>query len=64
MYHNYGTPMKGQIVNLDDKQIVFPEDDDSDIIIVNEDYSRNAIDGQIRWREDDDDDLLSTTEKK
>lgn len=36
--------MKGQIMNFEDKQIVFPEDDDSDIIIVNEDISRNTID--------------------
>lgn len=45
MYHNYGTPTQAQAVNFEDKQIVFPEDDDSDIIIVNEDYNRNTIDG-------------------
>ncbi|KAG7296503.1 hypothetical protein JYU34_020277 [Plutella xylostella] len=44
LYQKYGTPMKGQIMNFEDKQIVFPEDDDSDIIIVNEDISRNTID--------------------
>ncbi|XP_072946588.1 protein madd-4 [Epargyreus clarus] len=43
MYQNYGTPTKTRVVNLEDKQIVFPEDDDSDIIIVNEDYNRNTI---------------------
>ncbi|CAH2207848.1 jg27842, partial [Pararge aegeria aegeria] len=43
MYQNYGNPIQAQIVNLEDKQIVFPEDDDSDIIIVNEDFNRNTI---------------------
>ncbi|KAL4719844.1 hypothetical protein ACJJTC_014427 [Scirpophaga incertulas] len=42
VYQNYGIP--SHVVNLQDKQIVFPEDDDSDIIIVNEDYHRNNID--------------------
>ncbi|XP_063833977.1 ADAMTS-like protein 3 [Ostrinia nubilalis] len=41
MYQNYGVPSKTRVINLEDKQIVFPEDDDSDIIIVNEDYNRN-----------------------
>lgn len=43
MYQNYGVPTKTHVINLEDKQIVFPEDDDSDIIIVNEDYNRNVI---------------------
>lgn len=43
MYQNYGSPIQAQIVNLQDKQLVFPEDDDSDIIIVNEDFNRNTI---------------------
>ncbi|XP_045518903.1 ADAMTS-like protein 1 isoform X2 [Pieris brassicae] len=42
MYQNYGTPTKTRIVSFDNKQIVFPEDDDSDIIIVNEDYQKNT----------------------
>ncbi|CAH2058374.1 unnamed protein product, partial [Iphiclides podalirius] len=47
MYQNRVTPLKTHIVNLQDKQIVFPEDDDSDIIIVNEDYNRNTIEEGI-----------------
>lgn len=43
MYQNYGVPTKSHFFKIDDKQIVFPEDDDSDIIIVNEDYNRNVI---------------------
>ncbi|CAG4995382.1 unnamed protein product [Parnassius apollo] len=43
MYQNHVSPTKTHVVNLRDKQIVFPEDDDSDIIIVNEDYNRNTI---------------------
>ncbi|XP_047036539.1 ADAMTS-like protein 1 isoform X4 [Helicoverpa zea] len=43
MYQNYGVPAKTHVINMEDKQIVFPEDDDSDIIIVNEDYNRNVI---------------------
>ncbi|CAK1547829.1 unnamed protein product [Leptosia nina] len=43
MYQNYGAPTRTHVINLDNKQIVFPEDDDSDIIIVNEDYNRNTI---------------------
>lgn len=43
MYQNYGVPTKARVINMEDKQIVFPEDDDSDIIIVNEDYHRNVI---------------------
>lgn len=45
-YQNYGGVTKTIVVNLEDKQIVFPEDDDSDIIIVNEDYSRNSIEAR------------------
>lgn len=47
MYQNYGVPTKTHVINLEDKQIVFPEDDDSDIIIVNEDYNRNHNDGRV-----------------
>ncbi|KAH9635716.1 hypothetical protein HF086_011106 [Spodoptera exigua] len=43
MYQNYGVPTKSHFFNLEDKQMVFPEDDDSDIIIVNEDYNRNVL---------------------
>ncbi|XP_063897140.1 protein madd-4 [Helicoverpa armigera] len=43
MYQNYGVPAKTHVINMEDKQIVVPEDDDSDIIIVNEDYNRNVI---------------------
>ncbi|XP_026315930.1 ADAMTS-like protein 1, partial [Hyposmocoma kahamanoa] len=45
-YQNYGGATRTIVVNLEDKQIVFPEDDDSDIIIVNEDYSRNSIEAR------------------
>ncbi|CAG9568728.1 unnamed protein product [Danaus chrysippus] len=44
MYQNYGTPTQAEVVNLQDKQIVFPYDDDSDIIIVNEDYNKKTFD--------------------
>lgn len=47
MYQNYGVPTKTHVINLEDKQIVFPEDDDSDIIIVNEDYNRNRYGGRV-----------------
>ncbi|CAB3237803.1 unnamed protein product [Arctia plantaginis] len=49
MYQNYGVPNKAHIINLRDKQIVFPEDDDSDIIIINDDYNRNNLmeDGRV-----------------
>lgn len=47
MYQNYGVPTKTHVINLEDKQIVFPEDDDSDIIIVNEDYNRNHYEGRV-----------------
>lgn len=43
MYENYDKPIKTRVVNLIDKQLVFPVDDDNDIIIVNEDYSPNSI---------------------
>nr|XP_021208563.1 protein madd-4 isoform X1 [Bombyx mori] len=41
MYQNYGS-QTNRILNYEDKQIVFPEDDDSDIIIVNEDYAKQT----------------------
>ncbi|XP_075985885.1 ADAMTS-like no long nerve cord [Anticarsia gemmatalis] len=41
MYQNYGVPAQAHVINFEDKQMVFPEDDDSDIIIINEDYNRN-----------------------
>lgn len=44
MYQNYGVPTKTHVITLEDKQIVFPEDDDSDIIIVNEDYNKHMQD--------------------
>ncbi|KAI5644724.1 immunoglobulin i-set domain-containing protein [Phthorimaea operculella] len=47
MYQNYGTHAKTQVVNLKDKQMVIPEDDDSDIIIVNEDYNKNIIEQKV-----------------
>ncbi|KOB77866.1 ADAMTS-like protein 1, partial [Operophtera brumata] len=47
MYQNYGVPSKTHVINLEDKQIVFPEDDDSDIIIVNEDYNRNHYEERL-----------------
>lgn len=46
MYQNYGS-QTNRILNYEDKQIVFPEDDDSDIIIVNEDYAKQT------YKEDD-----------
>ncbi|XP_061705546.1 protein madd-4 isoform X3 [Cydia pomonella] len=64
MYQNYGTPIKAHIINLEDKQIVFPEDDDSDIIIVNEDYGKNTIDEVRVENLKEDDDLETTTEVK
>lgn len=48
MYQNYETPIKTRVVNFDDKQIVYPEDDDSDIIIVNEDYNRPIGVGNLK----------------
>ncbi|KAJ0171985.1 hypothetical protein K1T71_012748 [Dendrolimus kikuchii] len=48
MYQNYETPTKTHVVNFDDKQIVYPEDDDSDIIIVNEDYNRHIGVGDLK----------------
>lgn len=47
MYQNYGVPTKTHVISLDDKQIVFPEDDDSDIIIVNEDYNKHMQDFRV-----------------
>lgn len=62
MYQNYGTPSQAQIVNLQNKQIVFPEDDDSDIIIVNEDYNRNTIEeGRVEAVKQDIGDLMDAT---
>lgn len=62
MYQNYGTPSQAQVVNLQDKQIVFPEDDDSDIIIVNEDYNKNTIEeGRAESVKQDIGDLTETT---
>ena len=62
MYQNYGTPTQAQVVNLQDKQIVFPEDDDSDIIIVNEDYNKNIIEeSQAESVKKDVGDLTDTT---
>ncbi|CAG9792565.1 unnamed protein product [Diatraea saccharalis] len=58
-YQNYGVP--SHIVNLEDKQIVFPEDDDSDIIIVNEDYNRNSIEQNTVQNLKELDDIESTT---
>ncbi|XP_068624023.1 protein madd-4-like [Battus philenor] len=43
MYQNHLSPTKAQVLNLRGKQMVFPEDDDSDIIIVDED-NKNTID--------------------
>lgn len=64
MYHNYGTPTQAQVVNFEDKQIVFPEDDDSDIIIVNEDYSKNTIDGgRVESVKENINELVETTTK-
>lgn len=66
MYQNYGTPTKTRVVNLQDKQMMFPEDDDSDIIIVNEDYNRNSIENNAveNLREDFEDTTDITTENK
>jgi hypothetical protein len=62
VYQNYGVPSK--VVNLRDKQIVFPEDDDSDIIIVNEDYNRNKIeDATTRTLKEFDEFEVTTTER-
>ncbi|XP_032522102.2 protein madd-4 isoform X1 [Danaus plexippus] len=55
MYQNYGSPTQAEVVNLQDKQIVFPYDDDSDIIIVNEDYNKKTFEST------DKSDLIETT---
>ncbi|XP_053620196.1 protein madd-4-like isoform X4 [Plodia interpunctella] len=56
MYQNYGFH---HVINLEDKQIVFPEDDDSDIIIVNEDFNTNSIEEErVKY----DDNVDTTTE--
>lgn len=63
MYQNYGTHSKAKFLNLEDKQIVFPEDDDSDIIIINEDYHKNSLDDindVTRFKEDEEDIPAST----
>ncbi|XP_073960715.1 ADAMTS-like no long nerve cord [Choristoneura fumiferana] len=64
VYQNYGTPIKTHVINLEDKQIVFPEDDDSDIIIVNEDYSKNGIEEERVQNLKDTDDVEVTTEMR
>lgn len=55
MYQNYGSPTQAEVVNLQDKQIVFPYDDDSDIIIVNEDYNKKTFEST------DKSDMIETT---
>ncbi|XP_049881211.1 protein madd-4 isoform X2 [Pectinophora gossypiella] len=63
MYQNYGTNTRTKVINLEDKQIVFPEDDDSDIIIVNEDYNKNTIeDGTVERLKEDYGDTDESTE--
>lgn len=64
VYQNYGTPIKTHVINLEDKQIVFPEDDDSDIIIVNEDYSKNGIEEERVQNLKDSDNVEVTTEMR
>ncbi|KAL0860686.1 hypothetical protein ABMA27_010029 [Loxostege sticticalis] len=61
MYQNYGVPSKTHILNLEDKQIVFPVDDDSDIIIVNEDYNRNTIEDVTTENTKEDYSYIETT---
>ncbi|XP_038218162.1 protein madd-4 isoform X2 [Zerene cesonia] len=61
MYQNYGTPTKSEVINLDNKQIVFPVDDDSDIIIVNEDYNRNTIEEDYGKTQKDAGDIVEST---
>lgn len=61
MYENYEKPIKGKIINLHDKQLLFPDDDDNDIIIVNEDYSRNTDDLIGEHADDSGDDERVTT---
>lgn len=61
MYQNYGVPSKTHILNLEDKQIVFPVDDDSDIIIVNEDYNRNTIEDVTTENTKEDYNYIETT---
>ncbi|XP_045540256.1 protein madd-4 [Papilio machaon] len=66
VYQNHVAPTKTHFVNLDDKQIVYPEDDYSDIIIVNEDYIRQTIEraGQNNFKEDVYDLIETTTAPK
>lgn len=67
MYQNYGTPSNTRVVNLQDKQIVFPEDDDSDIIIVNEDIQNRIVSFEHIGAEnlkEDFDDVETTTEQR
>ncbi|XP_037301247.1 protein madd-4 isoform X4 [Manduca sexta] len=59
MYQNHGTPTKTRMVTMNDKQFVFPEDDDSDIIIVNEDYNKH-FDARVENLKEDD--IETTTE--
>ncbi|XP_041971374.1 protein madd-4 isoform X2 [Aricia agestis] len=59
MYENYGPPIQTQVINLPDKQLVFPQDDDSDIIIVNEDYHKTNF--NERNHIDDADEIVETT---
>ncbi|XP_059062707.1 protein madd-4 isoform X1 [Achroia grisella] len=61
MYQNYG--LHSHILNLEDKQIVIPEDDDSDIIIVDEDFNSNTIEeGKVDELKNELDDDITTTE--
>lgn len=50
-YHNYGNSIKARVINLDDQQLVFPVDDDNDIVIVNEDVNGNIIDETVLMEE-------------
>lgn len=57
MYQNYAVPTKTHVVSIDDKQIVFPEDDDSDIIIVNEDYNKPVYHERVESLNKDSEDI-------